>query len=102
MTVNEILRMAVDYGASDIFVTAGLPLTFKVKGSQVRREEDGRFTPEMTRELALEICELAKRAPDCVTEPHNQFLSCNFFANRFIKHIIRMKLSNSYFLRKRK
>lgn len=67
MTVNEILRMAVDCGASDIFVTAGLPLTFKVKGSQVRREEDGRFTPEMTRELALAICELAKRAPDCVT-----------------------------------
>lgn len=36
MEIEAILRRAVDCGASDIFVAAGLPLTFKIKGEQQR------------------------------------------------------------------
>ena len=32
--MTEILKSAVERGASDIFVVAGLPLTYKVRGEQ--------------------------------------------------------------------
>ena len=49
MEIDQILRKAVEDGASDIFVVAGLPLTFKVRGTQVRREaEDVRIGEEWT------------------------------------------------------
>ena len=43
MEVEAILRRAVDCGASDIFVAAGLPLTFKIKGEQQRTGQP--YTP---------------------------------------------------------
>ena len=66
MEIDQILRKAVEDGASDIFVVAGLPLTFKVRGAQVRREAEGMFTPEMTRTFALGMYQLANREPGCV------------------------------------
>lgn len=36
MNMTEILKSAVERGASDIFVVAGLPLTYKVRGEQQR------------------------------------------------------------------
>ena len=44
--MTEILKSAVERGASDIFVVAGLPLTYKVRGEQQRETADGAFTPE--------------------------------------------------------
>ena len=38
MTLNEMLRAATEKGASDIFLIAGLPVTFKVKGAQDRQD----------------------------------------------------------------
>lgn len=38
MDVRETLRQAVEMGASDIFIIAGLPLTYKVDGRQRRME----------------------------------------------------------------
>lgn len=46
--MTEILKSAVERGASDIFVVAGLPLTYKVRGEQQRETADGAFTPEKT------------------------------------------------------
>ena len=34
MNMTEILKSAVERGASDIFVVAGLPLTYKVRVSR--------------------------------------------------------------------
>lgn len=34
MNMTEILKSAVERSASDIFVVAGLPLTYKVRGEQ--------------------------------------------------------------------
>ena len=57
MGIEQILRRAMDLGASDIFVVAGLPMTFKVRGAQVREEET--LTPDMTRAFAQEVYSMA-------------------------------------------
>ena len=36
MTLYEILKKATENGASDIFFIAGLPVTYKIKGTQDR------------------------------------------------------------------
>ena len=59
MDVKNILAKAVENGASDIFVIAGLPLTFEINGHQNREGE--RLTPEMTAEFASAVYEIAKR-----------------------------------------
>ena len=58
MNMTEILKSAVERGASDIFVVAGLPLTYKVRGEQQRETADGAFTPEKTEAFAAEIYRL--------------------------------------------
>ena len=67
MEIETILRRAIDCGASDIFVVAGLPLTFKVRGEQVRDEAAGKYTPQMTERFAQAVYQLAGREPHCVT-----------------------------------
>lgn len=65
MNLEEILRHAIDCGASDIFVIAGLPLTFKVSGEQQRAGSAG-LTPEDTERIAGEIYAAARRMPRCL------------------------------------
>ncbi|MBQ2582909.1 MAG: PilT/PilU family type 4a pilus ATPase [Erysipelotrichaceae bacterium] len=60
MTVNEILAYAVQSDASDIFLIAGLPVTLKCKGDQIRLETD-RLLPDSIRELVDEIYAIAGR-----------------------------------------
>ncbi len=67
MEIEQILRQAIECGASDIFVIAGLPLTFKVNGEQVRQTQDGNYTPQRTEEFAREVYRLANREAGCVT-----------------------------------
>lgn len=66
MEITQILRQAIDTGAADIFIVAGLPLTFKVPGGQHRLEEHGRLTPAETEGLAREIYRVANRQPRCL------------------------------------
>lgn len=66
MKLEEILRRAIECGASDIFMIAGLPLTFKIQGQQQRDEAEGRLLPEQTEALAAEIYSVAKREPRCL------------------------------------
>lgn len=65
MDIEQILRRGVECGASDIFVVAGLPLTYKVQGEQVRDTE--RYTPQDTEAFASEVYRLAGREPRCIT-----------------------------------
>ena len=37
MNLNEILTTAIQKGASDIFIIAGIPVTYKIKGVQDRQ-----------------------------------------------------------------
>lgn len=64
MEIEEILRRAIDCGASDIFVAAGLPLTFKIKGEQQRTGQP--YTPADSGTFAAALYRLAGRESYCV------------------------------------
>lgn len=58
MEINEILRKAVQVNASDIFIVAGFPLTFKVDG-KIIHEESGQMDSDDTASLVQSIYDLA-------------------------------------------
>jgi twitching motility protein PilT len=60
MTIREILQKAIDLDASDIFLVAGLPVTFKCGGKQSRMPE-GFLRPDDVRVLVDETYELSAR-----------------------------------------
>ena len=60
MKIVEILNEALSQGASDIFIVADIPVTFKSGGHQ-RRLEGEMLMPDAIRALVLEIYELGKR-----------------------------------------
>ena len=57
MELTEILKTAVERGASDILLIAGLPVAYKIKGSIVR--EGARLGPDDTLELVRAVYHLA-------------------------------------------
>lgn len=60
MEIEAILKHAIEIGASDIFVVAGLPLTYKVNGVQQRQQEE-RLRPQQTAEFADAVYQIAGR-----------------------------------------
>ena len=60
MTLNEILKSATLKGASDIFLIAGIPVTYKIKGAQ-ERSESGIMKPDSINEVISEIYEVSGR-----------------------------------------
>lgn len=57
MDILQILRQAVEKKASDIFVVAGLPVTYKINGKIERTEE--KLMPAQTEEFVRGIYQLA-------------------------------------------
>ena len=60
MTILEILQQAVNSDASDIFLVAGVPVTFKCKGQQRRLEGDN-LMPDTIEALVEQIYEISRR-----------------------------------------
>ena len=60
MNIEQILEKATKCGAADIFLVAGIPVTFKCGGRQVRSEEDA-LMPGRLEELIREIYALSRR-----------------------------------------
>lgn len=58
MDITTILKAAVDRKTSDIFVIAGLPISFKINGKIVQYNEEN-LMPENTKEFISEIYRLA-------------------------------------------
>ncbi len=58
MEIREVLTKITEAGASDIFIVAGLPLTFKSNG-QMHAFDSQKLTPQMTSELITNIYLLA-------------------------------------------
>ena len=58
MNVREILENITKEHASDIFVVAGRPLTYKVSGKMHTYQEE-RMKPDMCRDFVTAIYELA-------------------------------------------
>ena len=63
MELLTLLRGAVEQQASDIFVLASLPLSYKLNGIIVPQDEE-RMTPQTTRALIEEIYDTAGRPMD--------------------------------------
>lgn len=61
MTIEEILKQAVEIDVSDIFLIAGLPVTFKHQGRQMRLESD-MLKPDDTHRLIEEIYTISHRS----------------------------------------
>lgn len=66
MNIREILDMAITENMSDIFIIAGLPLTFKKDGKQIRMEEAGKLYPPQTKELITSIYAISERNKSCI------------------------------------
>ena len=68
MDVKKILKEATDNGASDIFIVAGRPLTYKSKGVMECLNEI-RMIPKETFEFVTSIYALAERDISKFEEP---------------------------------
>ena len=60
MIIEKLLESAVKRGASDLFLIAGLPVTYKVQ-KRMEKQEEALLAPQDTRELIGEVYELAAR-----------------------------------------
>lgn len=58
MNTKDILAQITNEKASDIFIVAGRPLTYKVNGS-MRTLDDNRMMPDMCRQFVTDIYQLA-------------------------------------------
>ena len=67
MSLEEILRGAVEKGASDIFLVAGQPLSYKLNGL-IEKQSDQPINPAMLEELVDSMYTFAKR--DAVYREH--------------------------------
>ena len=67
MEAEQILRQAAQASASDIFIVAGLPVSYKVN-NQIQRQTDQRLMPEDTEVIVRELYRFAKRSPEKMLE----------------------------------
>ena len=67
MEVEQILRMAAEKGASDIFIITGVPLSLKIN-RQIYRQDEQAFMPGDTERVILGLYSLAQRSPDRMLE----------------------------------
>ena len=58
MNIEEVLRQAVEQNASDVFLVAGLPLSYKING-RIQEQAVDRLLPPDTEELITDIYQLA-------------------------------------------
>lgn len=70
MKLEELLQEMVNRSASDVFIEAGLPLTFQEDGRQVRID-GAPFKPADTEALIGEIYSLARRSMEPFLQSHN-------------------------------
>ncbi len=61
--LNDVLRKAVELGAADVFLVAGIPITYKVKGTQVKVDSEI-MKPSTIEPLVNEIYTVAGRSRD--------------------------------------
>ena len=59
MSILDVLRVAMEKETSDIFLVAGLPVTFKIQGHQHRYGD--RMMPELIYQLVDQIYQVSKR-----------------------------------------
>ena len=61
MDVKELLTQAVLEGAADVFIVAGLPVSYRIEGSIIKKSDE-RLTPADTSDILRQIYELDNQA----------------------------------------
>ncbi|MDR3309750.1 MAG: PilT/PilU family type 4a pilus ATPase [Oscillospiraceae bacterium] len=72
LSVEEILKSAVEQKVTDIFLVAGAKIAFKVKGS-ITPQNDEMISPEEARSLISRIYEIARRDMKFVDDGDDDF-----------------------------
>ena len=91
MTIEEILKKAIDEDASDIFLIAGLPVTLKCRGRQNRLESDI-LKPDSIQVLISGIYSLARRQDDAIQSGSDDDFSFSIYElGRFRVNIFRQR-----------
>ncbi|MEG0375944.1 MAG: PilT/PilU family type 4a pilus ATPase [Raoultibacter sp.] len=101
MNLKKFLKEMVDAKASDIFIIAGLPLTFEMNGRQTRVDTPG-LTPEQTEEYVRAIYEESGRNAAYFSENKNHDDDFSFALpgiGRFRANIFRQRGSFSAVIR---
>lgn len=101
MELKNLLKQMVDTNASDIFIVAGLPLTYEVGGKQVRLDT-APLTPQDTEEFVRAIYEESGRRIEYFTETKNHDDDFSFAApgiGRFRVNVFRQRGSYSAVIR---
>lgn len=70
MQLNELLKSMVDVKASDIFIVAGLPLTYQANGRQIRLETPS-LTPADTKGIVEAIYDISGRSKEVFENSNN-------------------------------
>ena len=97
--LNTLLEKAIEKGASDIFLVAGLPVTYKVNGKQ-ERSEDGIMKPADIEPVIDEIYEIAKRERTNLENKIDDDFSFSIFSlGRFRVNVFRQRGSLSAVIR---
>lgn len=58
LDTTQLLQQAIQAGASDVFIVAGLPVSMRINGI-ITRENDNKLTPADTRSIVTQIYHLA-------------------------------------------
>ena len=92
MDITAILKQAVDCGASDIFVIAGLPLSYRQNGHIVRTEGE-RLMPDRTAAVVKAVYETAgkEQSPHFALEGDDDFSFSIQNLGRFRVNIFRQR-----------
>ena len=101
MELEPLLKQMIDAKASDIFVVAGLPLTFETHG-KLTRIGDKPFTPADTKEVVASIYQLADRDMQKMLDNDNHDEDFSFAIGgigRFRANIFRQRGSISAVIR---
>lgn len=101
MDLKTLLKQMVETNASDIFIVAGLPLTYEVGGKQVRLETSP-LTPQDTEEFVRAIYQESGRRIEYFTETKNHDDDFSFAApgvGRFRVNVFRQRGSYSAVIR---
>ncbi|ANE21927.1 twitching motility protein PilT [Denitrobacterium detoxificans] len=101
MELEELLQRMIEAGASDIFVVAGLPISFQVSGRQVRSDTEP-LRPADTRAIVEAIYHLANRDINMFAQNGNHDEDFSFAipgVGRFRANIFRQRGSLSAIIR---
>lgn len=101
MQLKELLKSMVEVKASDIFIVAGLPLTYQANGRQVRLDTPS-LTPADTEAIVKAIYEISGRGIEQFAESHNHDDDFSFAipgTGRFRANIFRQRGSYSAIVR---